>query len=416
MFIFRNILFYKKCIFFCLLCLLSFCGKSQTQGCTDSQAINFDDSATENDGSCIYDPVSVTTTKAIALDAIISETSGLIFWNNQLFTHNDSEDTTLYVLDPTNGNILDVHPIPNVENKDWEAISQDGNFIYIGNFGNNEAGNRTDLKIYRIDKVGLLNGAPQVEIIGFAYEDQTDFSEKADNATDFDCEAFIVSEDSIYLFTKQWITNKSAIYSIPKAPGNYQARFRGLLDTNGMVTGATYLENEGLVVLCGYSNSLQPFLFLLYDFEEHDFLSGNKRKLDVALPFHQIEGIATKDGKKYYLTNEHFKQGSAIETFQQLHLIDLSEYLGVYLSNKTFKKPKSELSIYPNPSTDTIFITSDTSFVDADFEIYTQTGKSVLRGKLMGNNASIAISTLGVGLYYLKIEGRGRYVFKVVKK
>ena len=39
----------------------------------------------------------------------------------------------------------------NIKNTDWEEISQDKDFIYIGDIGNN-SGNRDDLKIYRAGK------------------------------------------------------------------------------------------------------------------------------------------------------------------------------------------------------------------------------------------------------------------------
>jgi hypothetical protein len=45
-------------------------------------------------------------------------------------------------------------------------------------------------------------------------------------------------------------------------------------------------------------------LYLFYDYEQ--FFSTNKRKIKMALPFHQMEGITTQNGLQSYLTNENF--------------------------------------------------------------------------------------------------------------
>lgn len=87
-----------------------------------------------------------------------------------------------------------------------------------------------------------------------------------------------------------------------------------------------------MIVLTGYSSSLQPFLYLLYDFNETAFFSGNKRKIGLNLPFHQVEGIATTDGLKFYISNEYFNQFT-INVPQKIHTLNLSSYLQNYLAN-----------------------------------------------------------------------------------
>lgn len=180
----------------------------------------------------------------------------------------------------------------------------------------------------------LTANAPQIDTIAFHYANQTDFTRSKSNTTDFDCEAFIVSKDSIYLFTKQWTSKKTALYALPKQPGTYTAQFKSELDTNGLITGATYLEEKKLIALCGYSKQLKPFLYLLYDFKDNDFFSGNKRKITLALPYHQVEGITTKNGLQYYITNEHFRLKPIINTPQQLHQLDLNPFLQLYMDTE----------------------------------------------------------------------------------
>ena len=303
---------------------------SQNTGCTDAQAENYSSLSNQNDGSCSYKSLKIKPEYSFRLSDSIKETSGLIAFENLLWTHNDDYDTTIYGLD-TLGKITKKIVLPQTINHDWEEISQDSTHIYIGDFGNNYSGNRTDLKILKIEKRSFLEENPKIETISFTYSYQTDFSPSKPNKTDFDCEAFIVSKDSIFLFTKQWKSSKTTIYSLSKESGTQVAKLKSTLDTKGLVTGATYLEDKKIITLCGYTTVGKPFLYLLYDFKDQDFLSGNKRRIDLKLPFHQVEGIATKDGLHYFITNESLVRKPIINNPQQIHYLDLSSVLGLYL-------------------------------------------------------------------------------------
>src|SRR4051812_44415583 len=199
-------------------------------GCTDPKANNYNASATINDGSCTYNGANVSPVTSKNLSALLTETSGLIHWNNNIWSHNDDTDNKLYAVDTATAAILQSYTLTNTINKDWEEISQDSNYVYVGDFGNNSSGNRTDLHILRVEKNSLLANAPVIDTIWFSYSNQTDFAPKAANSTDFDCEAFLVSSDSIYLFTKQWIANKTSIYAMPKIPGTYVAALRSTIN------------------------------------------------------------------------------------------------------------------------------------------------------------------------------------------
>ena len=314
----------KKAILFFLLYVTASYG--QISGCTDALAKNFDPKATTNDGSCLYSNVKIKPESTQKLGDSLRETSGLIAFNNLLWTHNDDHDTNIYGLD-SKGKIQKKIQLEKVFNTDLEEISQDSSYIYIGDFGNNYQGNRKDLHILRVEKKSFLLDQPVIDTIAFSYSNQTDFSVQKPNSTDFDCEAFVVSKDSIYLFTKQWSQNKSSIYVLPKIPGKYSAKLKETLDVSGLITGATLLASGKGIVLCGYSGMLQPFLYLLYDYKNNDFLAGNKRKIKLSLPFYQIEGIESLDGKLFYLTNESFIKRPIIKTPPQIHTVDLSSFL-----------------------------------------------------------------------------------------
>jgi hypothetical protein len=299
---------------------------SQISGCTDSLAKNYNPKATNNDGNCLYETTKINPLTSIKLDNSLKETSGLIAFDNLFWTHNDDHDSTIYGLD-SNGNIQKKIKLEKVKNNDWEEISQDSSYIYIGDFGNNYQGNRKDLHLLRIEKKSFLLNNPVIDTISFSYSNQTDFNIHNQNTTDFDCEAFVVLQDSIYLFSKQWSQNKTSVYVLHKTPGNYVAKWKETLDVKGLITGSTVFASGKGVVLCGYSKTLHPFLYVLNDYKNNDFVTGNKRKIKLKLPYHQIEGITTFDGKKFYLTNESFIRKPILNTPQQMHSVDLSSYL-----------------------------------------------------------------------------------------
>ncbi len=404
-----------------LLCTGAFLNitNAQISGCPDPLAENYNSSATVNDGSCFYNPASVSPSVSFILNDKLSETSGLIKWDNCIWTHNDSgADTNIYRLDTLNGNILQSYPLPGVKNTDWEEISQDADFVYIGDFGNNANGNRTNLKILRIDKNSLLANSPTIETINFSYSNQSDLSATGSDKTDFDCEAFVVSADSIYLFTKQWISGKTSVYSLPRNPGTYIAKWKSTFDVEGLITGATYVESKKLLVLCGYSKLLQPFIYLLYDFNRTDFFSGNKRKIDVSLPFHQVEGITTSSGLKYYISNEKFTRWP-INTKQELHILDLSTFLGEYLINlynSTETKTFGNNLIFPNPAGDFFYVRKGKINFPADYLILNQSNQTVSTGKLITENQLINISGLAAGMYLIKMDGQQKQSYKVIKR
>jgi hypothetical protein len=291
---------------------------------------NFNPSATINDGSCSYRSTKVKPKYSVKLPAVLHETSGLAFSDNILWTTNDDTDTTIYGVD-TSGLIQKKIALKKVSNKDWEEITQDSNYFYIGDFGNNVSGNRKDLHILRIEKNSVEGNIQKIDTISFSYSNQTDFTKLKSNTTNFDCEAFVVVDDSIYLFAKQWKQKRTSVYAIPKTPGNYRAQLKDSFNVKGLITSATIVTEKKLLVLSGYSKSLSPFIYLFYDYDYSDFFSGNKRKIKIALPFHQIEGITTQNGLQYYLTNENFTRKPFIAIPQQLHQLDLSPYLSEYL-------------------------------------------------------------------------------------
>ncbi len=378
--------------------------KAQTMGCTDTQASNYNASATINDGSCIYNNTSVSPILALSISDSVIETSGLIQWNNTFWTHNDNTDLNLYALDTLTGTITKKTALPNCFNIDWEDMAQDSLFVYVGDFGNNVNGNRTNLQILRISKSSINANNPIIDTIRFSYSNQTNFASSGANNTNFDCEAFVVSRDSIFLFTKQWVNKKTSLYVLSKQPGIWVATLKDSLSVQGLVTGATYLEDKKAVALCGYTTFLQPFITLLYDFKQHHFFKGNNRRLNVSLPFHQTEGISSLNGYRFYVSNEKFSN-SSITTPQAIHLFDLSSFLEPYYSATSIKKKDKityDLSITPNPTQNALYVQSNVK-QKIGYLIFNMSGELVAKGSVEPNE-SIDITHFKNGTYTIKLE------------
>jgi hypothetical protein len=400
---------FYRCLFIFILISQagnSFVGISQQMGCTDPVASNFDIQATQNDGSCLYPPTIIDPSEVLNLPATLNETSGLIIWNDSIWTHNDDTDQNLYSFDKNSPNTYQTHFIQDVENLDWEDITQDATHIYIGDFGNNLNGNRTNLRILRISKAGLNNGSSTIDTIAYSYENQTDFSPSGTNNTNFDCEAFIAGTDSLYLFSKEWVSEKTSLFSIPKIPGTHIAKLKSTYNVDGLVTGSDYSISDSLIVLSGYSPILSPFIVLLYDFIDQDFLSGNKRKVMLNTPFHQVEGIATEvvnQKLNAYLTNERF-ENSIITTPSKIIEYDLHSVLTNELSvyNQSFKEKQSNVLIFPNPTTDYINVQFNQE-LPTEIHISTQEGR-VLQSinEVKSDSIKIDISHYESGVYFVK--------------
>lgn len=224
----------------------------------------------------------------------VEETSGLIFWEGSLWTHNDSGgEAALYRIDTATGNIVGKVTLADCSNVDWEDIAQDDTHIFIGDFGNNR-GTRKDLKVIRIPKE-IITGEKEQEItcdgmIRFSYADQQSFDKRKD-PHNFDCEAMIAFGDSLYLFTKNWGNRKTRCYALPKTPGDYRVSPKKHFNAKGLITGAALSPNNKQLVLTGYQDYV-AFAWLFTDFAEADFFRGQRLNIDFPeLVFVQTEGV-----------------------------------------------------------------------------------------------------------------------------
>ncbi len=281
-------------------------------GCTDSQASNFNASASINDGSCLYNPTNYSLNLVANLVDTLSENSGLVWAAGKLYTFNDSGSGTKVYEVTANGTIIRTIHIANSTNVDWEAMTSDTTYFYLGDFGNNN-GNRTDLCIYRLLKSEVINNTIDTvvaEKMNFSWADQLDFT-SAFNANDFDCEAFYATEDSLFLFSKNWVDLKTKCYALPNYwTDTLNATLSSQFDVDGLITDACRDTVNNRTYLLGYknngSNFYTSFIWCLWDHASNFIFSGNKRRIEIGnvLTVSQTEGITLSDNGTAYVSAE----------------------------------------------------------------------------------------------------------------
>ncbi|WP_422104785.1 T9SS type A sorting domain-containing protein [Winogradskyella sp.] len=321
-----------------------------------------------------------------ALEATVNETSGLLYLSNTLITHNDSSNTNqLFDIDPSTGMVTRTVTITNATNEDWEDLTHDGTYIYIGDFGNFR-GDRTDLKVYRISIIDYFTSTSvTADIINFSYSNQTDFTPNP-LATNFDAEGLIHYNNSLYVFSKNWLNGNTDIYQLPKTPGTYSISNVDSITAEGLISGATYNASDNSIFLTGYDIS-GAFLVQLSGFSSGLFSNGSVIKSAVNVPANfsfQIEAITPINANEYYITaEESAPNASGLYSFN-ISTLDIPEI------------DHLDMDFYPNPATSVIRLSKG----DLKTKIYNITGQNVKAS----NQQNIDISDLKSGVYLVTIE------------
>ncbi len=255
------------------------------------------------------------------LNSTVNETSGAIYLNNRLITHNDSGgDNALYELNLEDGTVIRTVTINNATNTDWEDITYDDEYIYIADIGNNN-GDRTDLKVYKISISDYFDSdnTATAEAVSFNYVDQTDFTPR--DLHDFDAEALISYNNNLYIFTKnRGSYGTTNIYTLSKVPGSHQASKVDSIDySEGLITGSTYDSGSNTILLTGYTlddslNIDSSFIIEISNITSDVFSNGTIQRTSIEPPAghsKQIESITRSDSNQYYLTAEQDDTGNS---------------------------------------------------------------------------------------------------------
>lgn len=346
------------------------------------------------------------------LPAPLKEASGVIYFNNNLITHNDSSgENKLYEFDINSGLITREVTITNASNFDWEDLTQDDNNIYIGDIGNNR-GNRTDLKIYKINKSDYLNStAVTAEIIFYSYADQTDFTEATNNDTSWDAEALVsFNESHLIVFTKDWINEITKGYLVPKTPGTFSLTpLPTPLNNAGLISGGTYNPLSGKLFLVGYSQTLQPFVWKCEDFTDSDVFSMTNTQtfLPSSFSVEQTEAITYVDENNYYILSEEIVINSVRFDYPKLISFSTND-MALSVDNIEIEH---NIILYPNPVTHILHIKNKNV---NSVEVYDMKSTKIYGGF----NKTIDMSTFSDGIYMIKINlnDDNQIIKKVVKK
>ena len=240
----------------------------------------------------------------VTLDEKVLETSGLIYFDNSFWTINDSgNENILYRVDSKSGLVVTEITITNAENVDWEELTQDDSYVYIGDIGDNSLV-RDEKQIYRLKKSEVSkidkSGDLESEVIRFKYPDVEG------KKINFDAEAIISYDGSLHLFTKDFfVTNH---FTISTEPGVTTAKFVETYKSNGQVTGAAINAKDKTLVMIGYLGFGQRLLWEFKGFNANNLSKTAIRlfSLGAVNETGQLEAICFNDDGHVFLSNESF--------------------------------------------------------------------------------------------------------------
>jgi len=387
-------------------------------GCTDPQATNYNSSATSNDGSCTYPTTATALITKATLTSAVNESSGLLYTGGNVWTHNDSGNSaTLFRVDSISGQVLQQVSISNFANTDWEDLAASAQYVYIGDFGNNN-GDRRDLRILRVAKTDLGASATTAtaQAITFSYPDQTDFTPRS-NAHNFDCEAFFFANDSLHLFTKNWVDLKTRYYTVPATPGTYVAHLKSTFNVNGLVTAAALNPTGTTAALLGYNaTNATTFMWLLTGFQGTGYLKANKRRIELpsALLIGQAEGLCFVKNGRVFISNEQISN-AFLTVPPRLYALGLGAWVPTTALAAKAARPVGRFTAVPNPAQQTLHIARTTG-EEASLLLQDMLGQVVLAVPLTGGQLTLDLdlSPIETGQYVLKLQSAHGVVSKKI--
>ena len=199
------------------------------------------------------------------LSSQLSEISGIeSLSRGTFFAINDSGDEPIIYALKSDGIIFHKIFISGAKNIDWEDLSCDDDFIYIGDIGNNR-NQRKDLMVYRISLNNLMgyqyidgklhHNLPdtlRAEPCPLNYPDQISFPPK-DSRMNFDSEALTQADGKLLILSKDRskpYQGLCKIYEVDSSNKPLQIRLlqeiqlKGLSWLTGSVTGCDYFNNK----------------------------------------------------------------------------------------------------------------------------------------------------------------------------
>lgn len=352
----------------------------------------------------------VQAVKVTALPSSLAESSGLLLTApGRFMSHNDSGNEPLLIeFDSTSTTLRTIRL--NAPNIDWEEITQDASGkVYIGEFGNN--GNaRKDLKIYILNKPStLLRDTVNAAVINFSYSDQKAFP-PAMATMNYDMEAMVAMNDSLYLFSKNRTDPYSGftyLYQLPAKAGTFTALKRDSFYTgpgpwaNYSVTAAALSPDKKTLMLSGYERC-----WVFRNFQAANFFKGDAYSYTFPT-FLQREGIVLMDNYSGYFTDE-----STPLTTASLYRFTLPGLVN------SISEPASNfvITVFPNPA-DGYIEFSQPIEKTAIFKLFSPSGKLILQERFLEDIVRLPLPSgkLSAGVYLLSVSiPDGREIRKTI--
>lgn len=348
---------------------------------------------------------SVTPTVLSSLPTQIDESSGLVSSpNGENWSHNDGfGDNHLYGFN-SSGVLSRTITVSNAVNTDWEDITHDAGFnhLFIGDFGNN-TNDRTNLKIFRIPfPTATSSSTVTADVIRFSYPDQQQFPSAWMN---FDAEAFLHHNGSLYIFTKPdgIAVGYTKLYRIPDQPGTYVATLVDSFYTNDRPTSVAINSDGSAVVLLSVSR-----IHLFQNWTADNFFSGQYTRISFGGVYTQKEAVSFRTLSEITLTDEDNGVGNF------LYKIDIAPFLVAPTSSTGNSLSETagvdKVVVFPNPASDFINIRPvQTKDNDVRFDLFDVLGNLVKSATLPAMiGLRLDVSTLPVGTYYYRVSDNDR--------
>lgn len=247
--------------------------------------------------SIATDNYSYEVIDELSLSEELKETSGLYCpVEDVVYTVNDSGNAPIIYKLNGKGKIQNKLKL-DVKNHDWEAITGDAKYYYVGDIGNN-SGKRQFVEIHKV----LKGKSSQVIQTTKVYYDNNPIEQHKYQGHDFDAESLVSVEDKLYMFSKSWLTGVLSVYKVSKDLA--EQRVETLIQIEGLpgiITGSDYDPINQRFVLAGYAlkgvGILYPFITIL----DNQFNIAKSFPLE---NYNQVEGICSTPSGDIWITQE----------------------------------------------------------------------------------------------------------------
>lgn len=247
-------------------------------------------------------PLTIKLMEEHTLNDKMKETSGLVCTGRIAVTINDSgNDPVLFSIN-SKGQSIGEQPL-DFKNKDWEAVTADHQYFYIGDVGNND-GRRDHVMVRKVSQA-TYKVAKTLKLI---YKDN-DPAINLPYAHDFDAESLVYHDRKLILFSKSWASRKVRVYHVDPNQEEQALEPVTFIDgLPGIITGADWDPYNNRFVVVGYNNStiglFRPFVATI---SEDYQLTGVARLEDFA----QVEGVCVKGPEEIWVSQEKSPLNSA---------------------------------------------------------------------------------------------------------